>query len=292
MNFAVCVDANAGARAAARERAAQKDAIFAQQGLQFFNKETQLERTQNRNVIGLSRDQSDAYAGALAAQGKGRKQLENAARKYFRSKGTVNEGGRSRRFGVANYQGLLAAQSEVESVIDNVLGRNLAYSRQGAIRKFQAAQARGREALGIPAAYGAPVMLPPSNRLGGALQVATQVAQIATTIAGFPTFGAGGGALSGAKLGAQATAMTGIPSMPAISFGGLASDIKLKENIEEVGVSPNGHKIYEFNYKGFKERWRGAMAQDVVKKNPLAVGIRDGYLTVDYSKIDVNMELV
>ena len=292
MNFAVCVDANAGIRAQAREQARQKDAIFAQQGLQFYNKETQLERTQNRNVIGLSRDQSDAYAGALAAQGKGRKQLENAARKYFRSKGTVNEGGRSRRFGVANYQGLLAAQSEVESVIDNVLGRNLAYSRQGAIRKFQAAQARGREALGIPAAYGAPVMLPPSNRLGGALQVATQVAQIATTIAGFPTFGAGGGALSGAKLGAQATAMTGIPSMPAISFGGLASDIKLKENIEEVGVSPNGHKIYEFNYKGFKERWRGAMAQDVVKKNPLAVGIRDGYLTVDYSKIDVNMELV
>ena len=292
MNFAVCVDANAGIRAQAREQARQKDAIFAQQGLQFYNKETQLERTQNRNVIGLSRDQSDAYAGALAAQGKGRKQLENAARKYFRSKGTVNEGGRSRRFGVANYQGLLAAQSEVESVIDNVLGRNLAYSRQGAIRKFQAAQARGREALGIPAAYGAPVMLPPSNRLGGALQVATQVAQIATTIAGFPSFGAGGGALSGAKLGAQATAMTGIPSMPAISFGGLASDIKLKENIEEVGVSPNGHKIYEFNYKGFKERWRGAMAQDVVKKNPLAVGIRDGYLTVDYSKIDVNMELV
>ena len=288
----MCVDANAGIRAQAREQARQKDAIFAQQGLQFYNKETQLERTQNRNVIGLSRDQSDAYAGALAAQGKGRKQLENAARKYFRSKGTVNEGGRSRRFGVANYQGLLAAQSEVESVIDNVLGRNLAYSRQGAIRKFQAAQARGREALGIPAAYGAPVMLPPSNRLGGALQVATQVAQIATTIAGFPTFGAGGGALSGAKLGAQATAMTGIPSMPAISFGGLASDIKLKENIEEVGVSPNGHKIYEFNYKGFKERWRGAMAQDVVKKNPLAVGIRDGYLTVDYSKIDVNMELV
>ena len=288
----MCVDANAGIRAQQRQEAAKKDAIFAQEGLKFFNKETQLERTQNRNVIGLSRDQSDAYAGALAAQGKGRKQLENAARKYFRSKGTVNEGGRSRRFGVANYQGLLAAQSEVESVIDNILGRNLAYAQTGAIRKFQAAQARGREALGIPAAYGAPVMLPPSNRLGGALQVATQVAQIATTIAGFPTFGAGGGALSGAKLGAQATAMTGIPSMPAISFGGLASDIKLKENIEEVGVSPNGHKIYEFNYKGFKERWRGAMAQDVVKKNPLAVGIRDGYLTVDYSKIDVNMELV
>jgi len=174
----VCVDANAGARAAARQRAREKDAIFAQEGLKFFNKETQLERAQNRNVIGYSRDISDAYASALAAQGKGRQQLENAARRYFRSKGTVNEGGRSRTFGRANYQGLLAAQSEVESVIDNVLGRNMAYAQEGAKRKFQAKQAAGREALGIPAAYGAPVMLPPTNRLGGALQIAGSLANI------------------------------------------------------------------------------------------------------------------
>ena len=288
----MCVDANAGARAAARERAAQKDAIFAQQGLQFFNKETQLERTQNRNVIGLSRDQSDAYAGALAAQGKGRKQLENAARKYFRSKGTVNEGGRSRRFGVANYQGLLAAQSEVESVIDNVLRRNLAYSEQGAIRKFQAAQARGREALGIPAAYGAPVMMPPTNRLGGALQIASQVASIYS--------GFGGGPLSfGSKVTpftpAAGTFGTGIMSNPLGMGGGagfIASDIKLKENVQEVGISPQGYKIYEFNYKGGDVRFRGAMAQDVLQKNPMAVGIDQNYLTVDYRKIDVNMEVV
>ena len=286
----MCVDANAGARAQARSQAAQKDAIFAQQGLQFFNKETQLERTQNRNVIGLSRDQSDAYAGALAAQGKGRKQLENAARKYFRSKGTVNEGGRSRRFGVANYQGLLAAQSEVDSVIDNILGRNLAYAQQGAVRKFQAAQARGREALGIPAAYGAPVMMPPTNRLGGALQIASQVASIYSGFGGFGlNFGAG---LNSAKLGAQATALTGIPSNPAISFGGLASDIKLKENIQHVGTSPQGYNIYEFNYKGGDVRFRGAMAQDVLQKNPMAVGIDQNYLTVDYRQIDVNMEVV
>jgi len=185
----VCVDANAGARAAARERARQKDAIFAQEGLKFFNKETQLERAQNRNVIGLSRDQSDAYASALAAQGKGRQQLENAARRYFRSKGTVNEGGRSRTFGRANYQGLLAAQSEVESVIDNVLRRNMAYAQEGAKRKFQAQQAQGREALGIPAAYGAPVMMPPTNRLGGALQIASSVASI---YSGFGGAGLGG----------------------------------------------------------------------------------------------------
>ena len=35
------------------------------------------------------------------------------------------------------------------------------------------------------------------------------------------------------------------------------------------------------------------MAQDVVKINPMAVGIHpEGYLTVDYSQIDVDMEKV
>ena len=45
-------------------------------------------------------------------------------------------------------------------------------------RQFMAANARGREQLGIPASYGAPVMLPPTNRLGGALQVLSSVASI------------------------------------------------------------------------------------------------------------------
>ena len=75
-------------------------------------------------------------------------------------------------------------------------------------------------------------------------------------------------------------------------YGPMASDIRIKENIEEVGVSPQGYKIYEFNYKGGDVRFRGAMAQDVVQKNPMAVGIDQNYLTVDYSKIDVDMEVV
>ncbi len=178
----MCIDANAGARAQAKEKARQKDAVFAQEGLKFFNRETQLARAQNRNVIGLSGDLSTAYAKALAAQGKGRLQLENATRKYFRSKGTVDEGGRSRTFGRANYQGLLAAEAEVEGIISNVLGRNQAYALEGARRKFQTKQGAAREALGLPASYGAPVMMPPTNRLGGALQIASRIASIATGI--------------------------------------------------------------------------------------------------------------
>ena len=71
------------------------------------------------------------------------------------------------------------------------------------------------------------------------------------------------------------------------------SDVRLKEDIEQVGVSPDGHKIYEFNYIGKPTRYRGAMAQDVVKIDPMAVAIRpDGYLGVHYNKIDVDMEVI
>ena len=248
----MCVDANAGARAQARAQAAAKDARYKSDALKFFNREVTLERTQQQNIIGLTKDQSDAYAQALATQGKGRRTVEDAAKAYF-TKMQSNEGGRSRRFGKLRYLELLQKNADVEATVQNVFGRNMAYSQEGIKRVFQAKQASAREALGIRPEYGAPVMMPPTNRLGGALQIASQVAGIVS------------------------------------AFG---SDIKLKENIEEVGVSPDGYKIYEFNYKGFKDRWRGAMAQDVVKKNPMAVGIQHNYLTVDYSKIDVNMELV
>jgi len=250
----VCVDANAGARAQARAQAAAKDARYKSDSLKFWNRETTLERTQQQNIIGLTKDQSDAYAQALATQGKGRRTVEDAAKAYF-TKMQSDEGGRSRRFGKLRYLELLQKNADVEATVQNVFGRNMAYSQEGIKRVFQAKQASAREALGIRPEYGAPVMMPPTNRLGGALQIASQVAGIASSFA-------------------------------------TLSDVNLKENIEQVGVSPDGYKIYEFNYKGFKDRWRGAMAQDVVKKNPMAVGIRHNYLTVDYSKIDVNMELV
>ena len=85
------MDANAGARAAARERARQKDAIYAQEKLKFFNKETQLDRTQNRNIIGYSRDLADAQVKAIYTAGQGRLAVQDVARKYFANK-SVNEG--------------------------------------------------------------------------------------------------------------------------------------------------------------------------------------------------------
>ena len=71
-----------------------------------------------------------------------------------------------------------------------------------------------------------------------------------------------------------------------------ASDIRLKENIKEIGLSPLGYKIYEFNYKGKDVRYRGAMAQDVITKLPQAINVKDGYFYVDYDMIDITMEVI
>ena len=116
--------------------------------------------------------------------------------------------------------------------------------------------AKNRASIGTKPEYGAPVMMPPKDRQGQFFANLQLAAGVASTAASFK------------------------------------SDIRAKENVKEVGKSPDGYKIYEFNYIGNKIRYRGAMAQDVVKINPMAVGIRDNYLTVDYSKIDVDMEVV
>ena len=98
----MCLDANAGARAAARQRKLEKDAVFKQKALQFFNKETTFERTMDRNVLGYSRAEADAKSRALKLQGRGRLAKQAAVAKYLRSK-QVNEGGRSRKFGKGAY---------------------------------------------------------------------------------------------------------------------------------------------------------------------------------------------
>lgn len=60
------------------------------------------------------------------------------------------------------------------------------------------------------------------------------------------------------------------------------SDVRLKENIKEIGTI----KLYEFDYKdGFglpKGRRVGVMAQDLEKILPEAVTEKDGYKMVDY----------
>ena len=253
----MCVDANAGARAQARAQAKKQDAVHRQRALSFWNREAQFKRNLDRSVIGLSRDQSDIYQNALYQAGAGRLAGQKAYTNYLRTK-KVNEGGRARKFGKAQKKAMLAKKANVESVLNRIYGQQGALRQQQALRSFRSFRGKAREKMGLPAQPPPPVMMPPTNRLGGALSIAQSAFSIGSSIA-------------------------------TIS---MASDIKMKENVVEVGVSPQGYKIYEFNYIGGDVRFRGAMAQDVVQKNPMAVGIDQNYLTVDYSKIDVNMEVV
>lgn len=79
-------------------------------------------------------------------------------------------------------------------------------------------------------------------------------------------------------------------SSSSAGIGALASlfksDIRLKENIKEIGAE-NGHKIYEFNYIGNPKRFLGVMAQDVERTHPEAVREIDGYKAVNYDAIGV-----
>lgn len=105
-----------------------------------------------------------------------------------------------------------------------------------------------------------------------------------------------------AQMASQAQSSAGIGG----AIGGLAaigakfipgygnSDIRMKENIEVVGMLPNGLYIYEFDYKPeFKDkplaghgRFRGVMAHEVERVIPDAVfTTTDGYKAVDYSKV-------
>ncbi len=76
-------------------------------------------------------------------------------------------------------------------------------------------------------------------------------------------------------------------------FGPMASDMKLKENIIKVGNSPSGINVYEWNYIGKSQRYRGVLAQELLESHPEAVTMcPNGFLGVYYGKIDVKMEAV
>jgi len=79
----------------------------------------------------------------------------------------------------------------------------------------------------------------------------------------------------------------------AIGAGNLAvsaaalSDVRIKENIEHIGVLPTGDRLFAFNYLWEPEMRRiGVMAQEVRERVPAAVSVGpDGILCVDYAKL-------
>ena len=250
----MCADPNAGARAAAREKQKERLYQFKADGIQYYNKETTWDK--NRKFItgmGYSRDYSDIMSALDTARGKTLAAKEDIARDYF-GKQYVDEGTGSRTAGRANRMAKYwAKQSDLDAKLYDLYGVEETRALVGLNRMTKSRLDKNRSNLGLPPTFGPPTHMPPRDTMGMFMNAASFGLQIA---------------------------------------GAFSSDIRLKENVEQVDTSPDGYKVYEFNYKGNDTRYRGAMAQDVVKKNPMAVGIRDNYLTVDYSKIDVDMEVV
>lgn len=79
-----------------------------------------------------------------------------------------------------------------------------------------------------------------------------------------------------------------------VAAGVYASDIRLKENIKKIAKLDNGLGVYNYNYIGDDTLWIGVMAQEVEAIMPEALGPRtpDGYMTVNYDKINFEERLV
>jgi len=70
------------------------------------------------------------------------------------------------------------------------------------------------------------------------------------------------------------------------------SDLRLKQNITLLGQSKSGLNIYEYNYLWSNKKYRGVMAQELLKVKPEAVSKSFGFYSVDYDMIDVKFERV
>jgi len=115
-----------------------------------------------------------------------------------------------------------------------------------------------------------------------------QVRQMIGALAGAPirSYGEERSGFVGTPVGAP-SAFTQI--VGAAQAAGSFSDVRLKEDIKLVGKSPSGINIYNFKYKHDNTIYQGVMAHQV----PQASFVHDnGYLMVDYSKIDVEFKKV
>jgi hypothetical protein len=82
----------------------------------------------------------------------------------------------------------------------------------------------------------------------------------------------------------------GATSATSSGLGGLGfSDKRLKENIELIGKSPSNINIYKFNYKNNPTTYQGVMADEV---SWASVKHPNGYMMVDYNKIDVEFKKI
>ena len=251
-------DPNAGRREAARQKNNERINKYYADSIKQWNRETDYQQNVTTiKGIGASRTRSDFDMFALQQQGSGLLAKQEAAKRYYISQ-SVNEGGRSNRFGknkMADYLSKIAAVDRKEFALATV---GEATAETGRERRQQAMIDKQNQALGSDPQFGMPTMDPGADQAGQLMNSISFGLNVATGIAAI-------------------------------------SDKRVKDNIDRVGTSPKGYGIFEWNYRGESpdERYRGVIAQDVVKQNPMAVTIlENGLLGVYYDKLDVELEAV
>ena len=218
----MCVDANAAARNAARQEWARKDAKYRSESLKYWNRETSAVRGMQRAATGYSRAISNDYQRALYVQGQARKAYQAGFIKYQQTKGSVNEGGRDRRATKKGLVALTRARGQLDNAVQKEFGVQMQRRYRARMMKMQNFQAQTREALGIRPEYGAPVMMPPSDRLSGALNIAGSVISIASGLQGMGLF--------------SKSAASGLTSSAAsAAAGGLGKSLNLTKPVFPMG---------------------------------------------------------
>ena len=234
--------------------------------------------TDLREAYGQTQQSMNASAVGAGAFGGSRQGIQNVlgAERFIDSAGDTSarlrqagfESG-ANRFMQDRATQLGAAQSQI-----NALGQTSA-----GLAGF-GAQARGIEQAGLAEGYRDFI----EEREYGAGQVKQMI-----------------GALSGAPIrsyGEERSGYTGVPVTSASPFAQVAgavttgmalSDMRLKEDINLVGKSPSGINIYTFKYKGNDKKYQGVMAHQVPHVSTVN---DDGYLMVDYNKLDVQFKEV
>ena len=217
----MCVDANAARRQAAQQRWMEKDAKYRSESLKYWNRETSAVRGMQRAATGYSRAISNDYQRALYVQGQARKAYQAGFIKYQQTKGSVDEGGRDRRATKKGLVALTRARGQLDNAVQKEFGVQMQRRYRARLLKKQSFQAQTRESLGIRPEYGAPVLMPPSDRLSGALSIASSVIGIVSGIQGL-------------GLG-SASASSGLTSSASAVAGGLGQSANLLNPVTKGG---------------------------------------------------------
>ena len=179
------------------------------------------------------------------------------------------------------YTSALAMEATGQDLLNQAFGANMAVSgRPGGMNAMNVG-------MNFAGSQSSPALVDPLTPLNLA----------ADTASAYAAFNAAeGGALAsmlGAEMQADAARSAGQSNMMGNIIGGgltglgmfLGSDRRLKKDITRVGTTPAGIPTYRFRYNGGDQFHIGVMADEVIDIIPEAVGIRDQYLVVDYSRI-------